>query len=74
MGSIGGGDDDMMSLLIPFVRKAGSDLIGLRSGTAWPGVAPIMPLQNRPGPPTGLDSGMNFDGATRVDGGARRGF
>ena len=32
-----------------------------------------MPFQNSPGP-AGEDSGMNFEGATNVDGGAKRGF
>ena len=33
-----------------------------------------MPFQKRPGPATGEDSGMKREGATRVEGGARRGF
>jgi hypothetical protein len=45
------------------------------SGKPCAGVSPLMrPFQNEPVPPAGLESGINFEGATSVLGGARRGF
>lgn len=80
--SMGGGLELMIprvlspsASLLPFSPRLRSILSGLRSGTLTPGVTPPKaPFQNKPAGPAGLDSGINLEGATKVLGGARRGF